>query len=414
MRNPHLDTQLVSPKTYADDRAARAMFAQMRREDPVHWVEAEGFVPFWAVTRHADVMEVELKSEIFINRPRGVLQSIADTEQIKAVQGGKRLMADTLVSMDGEDHALYRALTRDWFMPRNVKKLETRIRALAREFIDSMLARGGTCDFVKDVAQWYPLRVITMILGIPEEDEALILRLAQESFGFSDPDIATESAMATRLASMKGFFEYFGKVAQNRRACPRDDLSSVIANGLIRGGPIGDFETLSYYVIVASAGHDTTSSSISGGLLALINHPEEMDKLVRNPPSIKSGIEEMFRWVSPVKHFFRTATEDYELHGRKVRAGDSLMMCYPSANFDEEVFESPDLFNVSRSRNPHLAFGYGAHYCLGQPLARLETRIFFEELLSRIKSIELAGEPSAVEASFVSGLKSLPISFRAA
>jgi len=405
--------QIVDPKLYADDTAYRTLFAELRRSDPLHLVDVEGFEPFWAVTKHADIREVELNADVFINRPRGMLQSIADTERIKQAQGGSRLMADTIVSMDGEDHKLYRGLTRDWFLPGNVKKLEGRIRELANEFIDVMESRGGSCDFLKDVAQWYPLRVITMILGIPESDEPKILQLAQESFGFSDPDIAKEDAMKVRFQSMQQFFEYFTKVAEDRRANPRDDLASLIANGTIRGEPMGTFETLSYYVIVASAGHDTTSSSISGGLLALIENPDELAKLRADPALIKVAVEEIFRWVSPVKHFFRTATRDYELRGKTVKAGESLMLCYPSANFDEDVFDAPEKFRADRVPNPHLAFGgQGPHHCLGQPLARLEVRVFFEELLRRIDDISLTGKPAAVEASFVSGLKTLPVAFR--
>jgi cytochrome P450 len=414
MSRESVDLQIINPKTYADDRVSRELFAALRRDDPVHWVEVEGFEPFWAVTKHADVSEVELKHDVFINRPRGMLQSIADTERIKAAQGGNRLLADTIVSMDGEDHKLYRGLTREWFLPANVRRLEDQIRVIAREFLDIMAAKGTSCDFVKDVAQWYPLRVITMILGIPPAEEPRILQLAQESFGFSDPEIAKADAMNTRLGAMKQFFEYFGGVAEDRRKCPRDDLASVIANGTIRGEPIELFKALSYYVIVASAGHDTTSSSIAGGLLALIQHPQEMQKLRSNPNLVSTAMEEMFRWVSPVKHFFRTATLDYELRGKRIEAGQSLMLCYPSANFDEDIFERPTSFKIDRSPNRHLAFGTGPHHCLGQPLARLEAKIFFEELLARFDEIELAGKPAAVEASFVSGLKTLPIRFRSA
>jgi cytochrome P450 len=186
----------------------------------------------------------------------------------------------------------------------------------------------------------------------------------------------------------------------------------VIANGKIRGQEIGRFEALSYYVIVASAGHDTTSSSIAGGLLALIQHPREMERLRSNPDLMGLAVEEMFRWVSPVKHFFRTATRDYELRGRSIKAGQSLMMCYPSANFDEDVFEQPEVFRIDRTPNRHLAFGFGPHRCLGQPLARLEVMVFMEELLKRIDAIELAGPTSWMEASLVSGPKSMPLRYQ--
>jgi cytochrome P450 len=277
-----------------------------------------------------------------------------------------------------------------------------------------MIARGNACDFVKDVAKWFPLRVITKILGVPADDEPQILQMAMESFGFADPDIAKDTAMATRFRSVREFFAYFSTVLEDRRASPKDDLASVIANGTVGGQQIGRFEALSYYVIVASAGHDTTSSSISGGLLALIQHPKEMGRLRSEPELMKVAVEEIFRWVSPVKHFFRTATRNYELRGRLIKEGDSLMMCYPSANFDEDVFDAPEIFRIDRTPNRHVAFGFGPHQCLGQPLARLEASVFLEELLKRIDNVRLTGAPSWMEASLVSGLKSMPVQYEAA
>lgn len=408
-----VNQRITDPKLYADNEAYRALFARIRREDPVLWAEPEGYAPFWIVSKHADIMEVERQAGIFLNRPRGMLQTIADTDRIKQQQGGSRLMVDTIVSMDGDDHKLYRALTRDWFLPKNVGKMEDGIREIARDYVDTMLARGGACDFVKDVAKWFPLRVITKILGVPARDEPQILQMAMESFGFADPDIAKDAAMATRFKAMGEFFAYFTTVLEDRRNNPRDDLASVIANGTIRGQQIGRFEALSYYVIIASAGHDTTSSSISGGLLALMQHPKEMERLRSDPELTKVAVEEIFRWVSPVKHFFRTATRDYELRGRLIKEGDSLMMCYPSGNFDEEVFEDAETFRIDRTPNRHVAFGFGPHQCLGQPLARLEVAVFLEELLQRIDNLQLAGETTWMEASLVSGPKSMPLRFEA-
>ena len=207
------------------------------------------------------------------------------------------------------------------------------------------------------------------------------------------------------------FFEYFNALTEERRKNPTDDVASVIANAKINNEPLGHFEAMSYYVIIATAGHDTTSSSAAGGVLALIENPDEFVKLKNDPSLMSTAVEETIRWVTPVKSFFRTATEDCELKGRQLKKDDSILLCYPSGNRDEEVFENPFDFKVDRNPNKHLAFGHGAHLCLGKYLAKIEMEIFYEELFNKIKNIELNGTPEWVKASFVSGLKSLPIRY---
>lgn len=406
MADQALDHAIVSPKTYADPEAYHDLFARLRREDPVHWTEPEGFRPFWAISKHADVVEIERQNDRFLNAPRLILNPIA-VEQ--AIGGSSNFR--TLVSMDNPDHRVYRSMTQAWFMPPNLRKLEASINALAHEYVDRMARLGGACDFVREVGVWYPLRVIMTVLGVPESDEALMLKLTQELFGSNDPELQRGSAPDATKQTAADFFDYFRKVVADRRANPRDDVASVIANATINGQPIAEHEALSYYVIIATAGHDTTSSTAAGGLLALLQHPEEFAKLRRKPELLSSAVDEMVRWVSPVKHFFRTATEDYELRGHKIRAGDHLMMCYWSANRDEDVFEAPQAFRIERSPNRHVAFGYGAHLCLGQHLAKMEIRALFGELMDRLDDIELAGEPAWVNASFVSGLKRLPVRY---
>lgn len=406
MADQLLDGAIVSPKTYADPDTYHRLFAGLRRDDPVHWTQPEGFRPFWTVSKHADIVEIERQNDRFLNDPRLVLQPIVVEQAI-----GRTSHFRTLVSMDNPDHRTYRSMTQAWFMPPNLRKLEGSIAALAREYVDRMAALGGSCDFVREVAVWYPLRVIMTILGVPPSDEAFMLKLTQELFGSTDPELRRAGNPETTKQTAADFFEYFRKIVADRRHNPRDDVASVIANATIGGEPIAEFEALSYYVIIATAGHDTTSSTTAGGLLALLQNPEEFARLRRNPELLGGAIDEMLRWVSPVKHFFRTATQDYELRGRKIRAGDNLLMCYWSANRDEEVFEAPYSFRIERSPNRHLAFGYGAHLCLGQHLAKMEIRALFRELLARLDHIELAGEPAWVEANFVSGLKRLPVRY---
>jgi cytochrome P450 len=304
-------------------------------------------------------------------------------------------------------------------MPPNLRKLEARIRDLARQVVARMESLGGECDFVNEVALHYPLRVIMEILGVPAEDEPRMLQLTQELFGATDPDLRRggaeetpeQRAMAIQ-AVLADFFNYFNALTLDRRANPREDVASVIANASIDGTQISPFDAVSYYVIIATAGHDTTSSSTAGALWALAERPDQLAKVKADPALIPGLVDESIRWTTPVRHFMRSAARDTEVGGRPVKAGDWFMLCYPSGNRDETVFENPLDFRVDRSPNRHLAFGYGAHLCLGQHLAKMEMRILWEELLPRLASVELAGPAALSEANFVSGPKKLPVRYR--
>jgi cytochrome P450 len=404
-----LDNALASNKTYGDLATQHALFTRLRHEDPVHWCEPAGFRPFWAVTRHADVMEVERQQDKFLNAPRSKLFSIAFEQQIAELMQGRPHLVRGLPQMDGSDHRNYRALTQAWFQPKQVKLLEERVTQLARRTVDELQACGPACDFYGQIAVWYPLRVIMMILGLPAADEERLLRITQAYFGGSDPEVQKGSDL---IRATQDYVAYFDGVSDDRRRHPTDDVASLIANATIDGKPIGHHEASSYYVALASAGHDTTSATAAGGVLALIQNPDEWRKLQANPGLLPGAIDEMVRWVSPVKHFFRTATEDYTLRGRQIKAGQHLLMCYPSANRDEEVFGDPFTFRVDRSPNRHLGFGFGAHVCLGMFLAKLELQALFRELLARVDRFELDGEPAWVQTSFVGGLKRLPVRVR--
>ena len=406
-----IDDAIASPAIHADPAGFDALFTRLRTEDPVRWTEPADFRPFWTVSKHADIQEVE-RNPAFLNAPRLILRTRALEEQTKAATGGSSVLLRSLVNMDPPDHFTYRRLAQTWFTPQRIRSLEADCRALARECVDAMLAHGRACDFVTDVAVWYPLRVIMRTLGLPRADEPLMLKLTQEIFGNDDPDIRAKRANVDLAASVAEFRSFFSELSAARRAHPTDDLATVIATAQIDGRPIADHEALSYYILVATAGHDTTSSTTAGGLLALIDHPEEYARLAADPSLLPAAVEEMTRWVSPVRHFFRTAREDCMLRGRRIAAGDNLMMCYPSANRDEDVFDAPFAFRIDRAPNRHIAFGYGPHLCLGQHLARMEVRVFFEELLARAEGFERAGAPAWLQSSFVSGLKTLPIRFR--
>jgi cytochrome P450 len=397
-------------RAYADEARFHAACALLRRESPVHRVEAEGFNPFWAITKHADVMEIERRHDTWLVAPRPAL----GPEAVDSQRAGEGLPIRTLVQMDAPDHTAYRRITSEWFKPRRVGQLGDRIAELAKRYVDRMADLGGECDFVTDVAMHYPLYVILSILGLPEDDFPRMLTLTQEMFGTNDPELARDRSPQAMQETLLEFFEYFQGITADRRANPTDDLASVIANAEIDGEPIGALEAVGYYVIIATAGHDTTSSTIAGGLQALVQHPDELRRLSDDPTLVTTAAEEMIRWVSPVKQFMRTATDDYVLRDVTISAGESVLLSYPSANRDEEIFTNPDSFDVARQPNDHVAFGFGAHYCLGSHLARLEARAFFAELAPRLRSIELAGEPSYMETLFVGGPKHLPIRYEIA
>ena len=412
---------VVDPKAYADWYRSHEAFAWLRNNAPLDVAEVEGFDPFWVVSKHADILNVERQNDLFHNEDRSAtLTTIEADQKVRALMGGSPNLLRSLVQMDNPDHMQYRSLTQGWFMPQNLRKLEDRIREIARKFIDKMAETGGECDFAKDVAFLYPLHVIMNVIGVPEEDEPRMLKLTQEIFGAQDPDqnrsgqsIAdTELGIASIRETVADFFEYFAAVTEDRRKCPREDLASVIANGTVYDKPLGHLEAMSYYIIAATAGHDTTSNTTAGALWALAENQDEFRRLKDDLSMIPSMVEESIRWETPVKHFMRTATADTELAGKQIKKNDWLFLAYPSGNRDEDVFDDPYTFKIDRSPNKHVAFGYGAHVCLGQHLGRMEMRILWEELLPRLQSVELNGTPTRVQANFVCGPKSIPIRFR--
>jgi cytochrome P450 len=412
-----LDNALASPVTYGDEDALHALLSDLRANDPVHWTQPDGFRPYWAITKYADILEIEKLNDKFLNEPRSVLMNTQTEHDLAAMWGGPDPKTGrvspfrTLIDMDNPDHRAYRGLTQAWFMPANLKKLEARTAELAKRYVDLMMERGPECDFAREIAVYYPLHVIMSILGVPESDEPLMLKLTQELFGGTDPDLKRKESGSTNTSTIMDFFIYFNKMTAERRANPGDDLASVIANGQVKGCPLGDLETASYYIIVATAGHDTTSSTIAGGLRALVENPDQLAKLKSNPDLLGSAVDEMFRWSTPVQHFMRTATEDYDLRGKTIKKGDALQLLYISGNRDEEVFAEPFKFKVDRENNRHVAFGYGAHVCIGQHLAKMEIKAFFKELVGRLDRIELTGTPRRIESTFVSGLKALPVRY---
>lgn len=396
---------LADPRAYADEARMHAGLARLRAEAPVSLVDVPGYAPFWAITKHADIMEIERANDIFTNSPRPVLTTRQGDEEQAAI--GIR----TLIHMDDPEHRDFRAIGTEWFRPKAMRAMKARADELAKQFVDRMVAVGPECDFVQEVAVNYPLYMIMALLGVPEEDFPLILHWTQEMFGSDDPELQRGSSQQEKVTVLLDMFAYFTAVTASRRANPTDDLASAIANATIKGEPLSDIDTVSYYVIVAGAGHDTTSASIAGGMAALLEHPDQLARLQRDPSLMPLAVEEMIRWTTPVKEFMRTAQRDYEIRGVRIAAGESVLLSYMSGNRDEEIFDEPFRFDVGRDPNKHISFGYGVHFCLGAALARLEISSFFTELLSRLKFIEQVGPVEFMETIFVGGPKHLPIRY---
>jgi cytochrome P450 len=397
--------------TYTDSERLHRGLALLRRESPVHLVDAPGFRPFWALTRYSDIMDVERDHQRFINEPRSILAPQAVDEEIaRMAEAGTGVRA--LVHVDGAEHRVLRAIGADWFRPRAMRQLEEQVRELAARYVDRMAELGGECDFAADISANFPLYVIMNLLGLPESDFPMMLMLTQQVFGNADREKSRDAAGPENIvAAFQDIFAYFAKLTADRRSSPTEDLASTIANARVDGEYLNDQHTLSYYLILATAGHDTTSATLAGGLQALADHPAELRRLKTDPELMPTAVDEMFRWVTPVTSFMRTAVEDCTIRGVSIEEGDSLLLSYPSANRDEDVFVEPFRFDAGRTPNKHLAFGFGVHYCLGAALAKIEIRAFLNELLPRLVSLEVAGEPLLTPTNFVGGLKSLPIRY---
>jgi cytochrome P450 len=414
--------RVIDPKLYGNWTAALDMFEGLRRDSPVIRVENDALHdPFWLVTRYDDVMRISKDNATFLNNPRPVVFSARSAIEFSRAVTGSNMLVDSLVVFDAPIHMKYRKLTQSWFMPNNLKLLEAEITALAKKTVDRLLDNGPDGDFVPLVAAPYPLHVVMQILGVPEADEPRMLFLTQQMFGGQDEDLnksGTANMTAEQITELvagavKSFEEYFAALAAEKRARPTDDVASIIANALVDGAPLDDRAMAGYYIILAAAGHDTTSASTAGAMLALAQDPDQFRRLKADRDLLPGIVEEAIRWTTPVQHFMRTAAEDVELGGQRIAKDDWLMLSYVSANHDESIFPDPRRFDAARSPNRHLAFGAGAHQCLGLHLARLEMRIVFNELLDRLDGIELAGEPKRSNSTFVGGLKTLPLRYRA-
>jgi cytochrome P450 len=406
--------ELIDPHAYAESGAPHELWTQLRHESPVHRCEPEGFELFWAITRHADICEISKHPENFLSR-KGIV--VLNDEQIKVreTDGGLSAMR-TIIEMDPPEHRKFRKVASPSFTPRAVKKMEDAVAESARTIVDKLAGASGEgeCDFATDVAAAHPLRILSTILGVPREMEPDILRLTNQLFGADDPDLRRDGKDPQKVAMELGLelFQLFSGIIEDRRAHPRDDLATVLATAEVDGQPMGPMETVGYFLITFTAGHDTTKNALVGGMQAFLDYPDQLKKLQEEPGLVQSAVEEIVRWTTPVNYMKRTAARELEIGGQEIREGDFVTLFYASANRDESIFENPFEFRIDRNPNPHIGFGIGEHFCIGAHFARQSQHALWREFVGRLESVEYAGPPRQIHSSFVVGLKSLPLRYR--
>lgn len=401
---------IISDQTYADNGYPHEAWALLRRESPIHWYERPGLMPFWAVTRLDDVVRISKQPHIFQNAPRLAVFPEFDRE------GEEGFPARHLLNMDPPEHATYRRVVSTHFTPRAVERMKRGVDDITTEMLDEIMGDGGMQegDFVRLFSARLPLAVLADLLGVPRADWELMFKWTNEVIGATDPEfrVAGETPEETGERARLGLFTYYAELVEERRRHPREDIITVLATGKVNGEDIPPFELLSYLFVLVVAGNETTRNATTGGLLALLQNPGELEKLRRNPGLIDPAIEEIVRWTSPVIQFCRTPNRDVEVRGRSIKAGQNMCLFYPSANRDEECFEDPFRFRIDRDPNPHVAFGIGEHVCLGANLARLELKSAFRTLIPRLEHIEVTGEVERLRSSFVGGIKRMPIRYK--
>jgi cytochrome P450 len=393
------------------ERVPHEAFALLRREAPVWWYDWTGGRGFWCVTKHADVVAVSRDTKTF-SSARGANLEDLDDEMMTA----RRSMLET----DPPRHSRLRGLVGPPFTPRAVKAYEVALRELTRAILDRALPLGEF-DFIEEIAKELPIRVLARLLGVPEADTDALIDWGDRMIMNTDPDFAdvlydSPESEAYRLVPFRSpaaleLFEYGHAVAAERRAEPRDDLVSKLVHTEIDGERLTEREFDTMFLLLVVAGNETTRQAIAHGMQALVEHPEEWARM-RDDPELawQTGADEILRWSCPVLHFRRTATVDTEIRGQPIAAGDKVVVWYVSANFDEEVFDEPLRFDAGRTPNRHITFGGGGpHYCLGAHLAKLEVQVLFDELLPRIRDLELTASPERMRSNFTNALTRMPV-----
>jgi len=392
---------LYSPDTYAQSMPYDT-FAQLRRESPVYWQNEPGGPGYWALMRYEDIVTVSSDNVLFSSHLGGTNLEDASPE-------GLAMVRTMMVNMDPPQHTKYRKLVSTGFTPKMIASMEPHVREITRAIVDDVAGRGE-CDFVTDIAARLPLHVIAEMMGVPQDMHEQVFNWSNRLIGFSDPEYSTSQEDAQQAAME--MFMYANTLAVDRKANPRDDLVSVLINAEVEGERLTEADFDGFFLLLAVAGNETTRNLMSGAILALMEHPEQRQRLIDDPSLMPLAVEEFLRWGSPLIYFRRTASRDTEVGGQKIREGEKVAVYYPSGNRDEAIFENGDQFDITREVNPHMAFGGGGnHFCLGASLARLEIRCMFEELLTRLPDMELAGPVSRLRSNFINGIKHIPVRY---
>lgn len=407
-RHVNVDDQLNDPAFFATDRYY-ALFDRLRAEDPVHWTTSPDGRGYWSVFKHADFKHILNEPELYSSEREGVMPAV-DAE-MSAVAKQAMGVGENVLTIDPPRHGEMRKVVSEPFLPRALAAAEARTRTLIGGIFDGLPA-DGEIDLVTDLAVRIPMAVICDILDLPEDDWDKLLGWGKMAIGGSDPEYRQGTAAETVSQGYQLLYDYSLRTASARRGCPFADPLTALANATVGGRPMTPSEIAHNGTQLMLAGFETTRNAFSGGVLALLENPDQMALLREDPKRLRLGVEEFVRWSDPVISLMRTATRDTELRGRRIRAGDRVMLWFPSANRDEEVFDQPYRFDITRHPNLHVGFGGGPHFCLGGPLAKLEIRLAMEELLERYDGLEITGPVERVQSSFVGGLKHLPVRLR--
>ena len=396
-----MQIDLVSPETFARSGHPWEQYAWLRANAPVYWHPETDGPGFWAITKHDDVRTISRTPRTFSSFEKGVMLPDPDEMGLMA----QRLM---MLSMDPPQHDRFKLLVSRGFTPKNAPLLRPRIEELAREIVESALAKGS-CDFVSEIAGRLPSGLIAELMGMPREDGERLYDLT-EIMHTNDDAVAPPHVKAAAIGEMLGYAQ---SVADRKRAEPGDDLATLLVNAEVDGDRLTDGEFQWFFLLLVNAGGDTTRNLLAAGLQLLFDHPDQRERLLANPDALLgTAIEEMLRCASPVSHFKRTVMHDTEIRGQKLRAGERVVLFYGSANRDEDVFERPDEFDIGRDPNPHVAFGAGGpHLCLGMHVARVELAVMFRELLTRMPHIEPNGPIERMHSSFIAGIHSMPVRY---
>jgi cytochrome P450 len=394
------DLDLYDPDLYIAG-PPHEVFAELRRTQPVYFQEMTGEPGYWMVLKHADLVHVAREPLLFSASEGGVM-----LENLE--QGQLEMMRNMLLAMDPPRHVDYRRPVAPRFKARVIAQMEPQIRAICKEIMANAADKGDV-EFVHDVTSSLPSRVIGQLMGLPEEDLPMIHRLAEMNTSGQDADYTSAAVSDVPQASIDMAMYAIQFAMRRRNEPPQEDLTTLLLETDFNGNYMTDVDFGSFFVQLVTAGNDTTKTMLASGLLTLLEHPDQLDALRADPSLVPGAVEEILRYQNPLHYFRRTATADTELRGVPIKAGDKVAMIYTSANRDEDVFVDPQAFDIRRSPNPHLSFGIAEHFCLGVHLARLEGKVFFEELLATFPSIELTGEPMRVRSNLNNALKVLPI-----